>query len=151
MRRAARLRAGSGSNYRLGATPTARPGKPLMRRQTAASAPQIPMSMCCLFSSSDFAIGRPAARAWRRRAAAVSASCATPRRQNARCRTRRCARLRDLPRKDNADYGVRPDGVRGLWTRGARGRNGRVRTTAIRKIREARMDANSAITHGGKY
>lgn len=25
------------------------------------------------------------------------------------------------------------------------------RTTAIRKIREARMDANSAITHGGKY
>lgn len=25
------------------------------------------------------------------------------------------------------------------------------RTTAIRKIREARMDANSAITHNGKY
>jgi hypothetical protein len=25
------------------------------------------------------------------------------------------------------------------------------RTVAIRKIREARMDANSAITHGGKY
>lgn len=25
------------------------------------------------------------------------------------------------------------------------------RTTAIRKIREARMDANSAITHGGRY
>jgi hypothetical protein len=25
------------------------------------------------------------------------------------------------------------------------------RTTAIRKIREARMDANSAITHRGKY
>jgi hypothetical protein len=25
------------------------------------------------------------------------------------------------------------------------------RTTAIRKLREARMDANSAITHGGKY
>jgi len=25
------------------------------------------------------------------------------------------------------------------------------RTTAIRKIREARMDANSAITHDGKY
>jgi hypothetical protein len=25
------------------------------------------------------------------------------------------------------------------------------RTTAIRKIREARMDCNSAITHGGKY
>jgi hypothetical protein len=25
------------------------------------------------------------------------------------------------------------------------------RSTAIRKIREARMDANSAITHGGKY
>ncbi len=25
------------------------------------------------------------------------------------------------------------------------------RTTALRKIREARMDANSAITHGGKY
>ncbi len=25
------------------------------------------------------------------------------------------------------------------------------RTTAIRKIREARMDANSAITHSGKY
>jgi hypothetical protein len=25
------------------------------------------------------------------------------------------------------------------------------RTTAIRKIREARMDVNSAITHGGKY
>jgi hypothetical protein len=25
------------------------------------------------------------------------------------------------------------------------------RRTAIRKIREARMDANSAITHGGKY
>ena len=25
------------------------------------------------------------------------------------------------------------------------------RTVAIRKVREARMDANSAITHGGKY
>lgn len=25
------------------------------------------------------------------------------------------------------------------------------RTVALRKIREARMDANSAITHGGKY
>ena len=25
------------------------------------------------------------------------------------------------------------------------------RSTAIRKIREARMDCNSAITHGGKY
>lgn len=25
------------------------------------------------------------------------------------------------------------------------------RTTAIRKLREARMDANSAITHNGKY
>jgi hypothetical protein len=25
------------------------------------------------------------------------------------------------------------------------------RSAAIRKIREARMDANSAITHGGKY
>ena len=25
------------------------------------------------------------------------------------------------------------------------------RTVAIRKIREARMDCNSAITHGGKY
>lgn len=25
------------------------------------------------------------------------------------------------------------------------------RSSAIRKIREARMDANSAITHGGKY
>lgn len=25
------------------------------------------------------------------------------------------------------------------------------RTVAIRKLREARMDANSAITHGGKY
>jgi hypothetical protein len=25
------------------------------------------------------------------------------------------------------------------------------RSVAIRKIREARMDANSAITHGGKY
>jgi hypothetical protein len=25
------------------------------------------------------------------------------------------------------------------------------RTTAIRKLREARMDANSAITHAGKY
>lgn len=25
------------------------------------------------------------------------------------------------------------------------------RTVAIRKIREARMDVNSAITHGGKY
>jgi hypothetical protein len=25
------------------------------------------------------------------------------------------------------------------------------RTTAIRKLREARMDVNSAITHGGKY
>lgn len=25
------------------------------------------------------------------------------------------------------------------------------RTTALRKLREARMDANSAITHGGKY
>lgn len=25
------------------------------------------------------------------------------------------------------------------------------RTTAIRKLREARMDCNSAITHGGKY
>lgn len=25
------------------------------------------------------------------------------------------------------------------------------RTVAIRKIREARMEANSAITHGGKY
>jgi hypothetical protein len=25
------------------------------------------------------------------------------------------------------------------------------RSTAIRKCREARMDANSAITHGGKY
>lgn len=25
------------------------------------------------------------------------------------------------------------------------------RTVAIRKIREARMDANSAITHGGRY
>lgn len=25
------------------------------------------------------------------------------------------------------------------------------RSTAIRKLREARMDANSAITHGGKY
>jgi hypothetical protein len=25
------------------------------------------------------------------------------------------------------------------------------RTTAIRKIREARMDCNSAINHGGKY
>lgn len=25
------------------------------------------------------------------------------------------------------------------------------RTTAIRKLREARMDANSAISHGGKY
>lgn len=25
------------------------------------------------------------------------------------------------------------------------------RTTAIRKIREARMDCNSAITHGGKF
>jgi hypothetical protein len=25
------------------------------------------------------------------------------------------------------------------------------RSTAIRKVREARMDANSAITHGGKY
>jgi len=25
------------------------------------------------------------------------------------------------------------------------------RTTAIRKLREARMDANAAITHGGKY
>jgi hypothetical protein len=25
------------------------------------------------------------------------------------------------------------------------------RTAAIRKIREARMDCNSAITHGGKY
>lgn len=25
------------------------------------------------------------------------------------------------------------------------------RTTAIRKLREARMDANSAITHGGRY
>jgi hypothetical protein len=25
------------------------------------------------------------------------------------------------------------------------------RSTALRKIREARMDANSAITHGGKY
>jgi hypothetical protein len=25
------------------------------------------------------------------------------------------------------------------------------RTVAIRKIREAQMDANSAITHGGKY
>lgn len=25
------------------------------------------------------------------------------------------------------------------------------RTTAIRKVREARMDANSAITHGGRY
>lgn len=25
------------------------------------------------------------------------------------------------------------------------------RTTAIRKLREARMDANSAITHGGKF
>jgi len=25
------------------------------------------------------------------------------------------------------------------------------RTTAIRKIREARMDANSAITHNGRY
>lgn len=25
------------------------------------------------------------------------------------------------------------------------------RTVALRKLREARMDANSAITHGGKY
>lgn len=25
------------------------------------------------------------------------------------------------------------------------------RSTAVRKIREARMDANSAIAHGGKY
>lgn len=25
------------------------------------------------------------------------------------------------------------------------------RTTALRKIREARMDANSAITHGGRF
>lgn len=25
------------------------------------------------------------------------------------------------------------------------------RSTAIRKLREARMDANSAITHGGKF
>lgn len=25
------------------------------------------------------------------------------------------------------------------------------RSTAMRKLREARMDANSAITHGGKY
>lgn len=25
------------------------------------------------------------------------------------------------------------------------------RTTAIRKLREARMDANSAITHGGRF
>ena len=25
------------------------------------------------------------------------------------------------------------------------------RTTAIRKLREARMDCNSSITHGGKY
>lgn len=25
------------------------------------------------------------------------------------------------------------------------------RTVAIRKLREARMDANSALTHGGKY
>ena len=25
------------------------------------------------------------------------------------------------------------------------------RTVAIRKLREARMDANSAITHGGRY
>lgn len=25
------------------------------------------------------------------------------------------------------------------------------RSTALRKLREARMDANSAITHGGKY
>ncbi|MFP5230947.1 MAG: hypothetical protein ACLGXA_25300 [Acidobacteriota bacterium] len=25
------------------------------------------------------------------------------------------------------------------------------RTTAIRKLREARMDCNSAITHGGRY
>ena len=25
------------------------------------------------------------------------------------------------------------------------------RSTALRKIREARMDANSAITHGGRY
>jgi hypothetical protein len=33
---------------------------------------------------------------------------------------------------------------------GARG-TGRDRKTAIRKLREARMDANSAITHAGKY
>lgn len=53
--------------------------------------------------------------------------------------------------QQNAGYRVRQDLAAAVKTIIANVPPCPDRTTAIRKLREARMDCNSAITHGGKY